>query len=258
MAETSLPGFYGKFPELGDFVNRRMPRSFLDRWDEWLQNAIATSRQQLGEDWLNLYLSSPVWRFVVSGGLCGEQPWCGLLMPSVDRVGRYFPLTIAARLPLDANLMQVALEGSGWFDAAERVILGALDGEGFNLDDFDHQVASLGELEHLAHAGAASTQAGFGSAWQIPLDGEARLSTAMPGVMNQLILQRLGAYSLWWGSGSEHVPPSMLISAGMPPAPDFVAMLSGDWTQSTWEQWPLPVPGAALPEEDLLLGKPGK
>ena len=45
MAETSLPGFYGKFPELGDFVNRRMPRSFLDRWDEWLQNAIATSRQ---------------------------------------------------------------------------------------------------------------------------------------------------------------------------------------------------------------------
>ena len=258
MAETGLPGFYGKFPELGDFVNRRMPRSFLDHWDEWLQNAIATSRQQLGEDWLNLYLSSPVWRFVVSGGLCGEQPWCGLLMPSVDRVGRYFPLTIAAPLPLDANLMQVALDGSGWFDVAERVILGALDEQSFNLDDFDHQVASLGELAHLAHAGAASTQAGFGSAWQIPLDGEARLSTAMPGVMHQLILQRLGAYSLWWGSGSEHVSPSMLISAGMPPAPDFVAMLSGDWTQSAWEQWPLPVPGAALPEEDLVLGKPGK
>ena len=257
MAETSLPGFYGKFPELGDFVNRRIPRSFLDHWDEWLQNAIATSRQQLGDEWLNLYLSSPVWRFVTSGGLCGEQPWCGVLMPSVDRVGRYFPLTIAAPLPLDANLVQVAVDGSSWFDAAEELILTALVEVGFNLDDFDHKVGSLGELTQLAGAGAASTQAGFGSAWQIPLDQEARLSQAMPGVMHQLILQRLGAYSLWWGAGSERVPSSLLVVAGMPPAPDFSAMLSGNWAQSAWEHWPLPVPGEAPPGDDLLQGDPG-
>ncbi len=244
MAETSLPGFYGKFPELGDFVNRRMPRSFLDHWDEWLQSAIAVSREQLGAEWLNLYLSSPVWRFILSGGLCGEQPWCGVLMPSVDRVGRYFPLIIAAPLPLDVNLVQVAVDGGNWFDAAEKVILGALDEQGFNLDDFDFQVASLSGIEQLADVGATSTQAGFGSAWQILLDRQARPGAAMPGIVHQLILQRLGSYSLWWGSGSEHVSPSLLVSAGMPPAPDFAAMMSGNWAQSAWEQWPLPVPGA--------------
>ena len=122
MNQTNLPGFYGKFPELGDFVNRRIPRSFLDHWDEWLQNAIATSRQRLDKDWLNLYLNSPVWRFALAGGLCGDQPWCGLLMPSVDRVGRYYPLTIAAPLPLDANLIQVALDGSGWYEAGDSVM----------------------------------------------------------------------------------------------------------------------------------------
>lgn len=256
MADTSLPGFYGKFPELGDFVNRRMPRSFLDNWDEWLQSAIATSRDQLGSDWLNLYLSSPIWRFALSSGLCGEQPWCGVLMPSVDRVGRYFPLVIAAPLPLDANLVQVAVEGSGWFHAAEQVILGALDEHEFNLDDFDYRVASLAEITQLASVGAASTQAGFGSAWQIPLDSEARLGAAIPGIMHQLILQRLGAYSLWWGSGSEHVSPSLLVSAGMPAAPDYAAMMSGNWTQSAWEHWPLPVPGATLPGDELTTDEP--
>jgi type VI secretion system protein ImpM len=256
VGQTNLPGFYGKLPELGDFVNRRLPRPFMDRWDEWLQNAIAVSRRQLGDAWLNLYLSGPVWRFILSGGLCSEQPWCGLLMPSVDRVGRYFPLTIAAPLPLDANLVQVALDGHGWFDAAEEVILGALDEKGFNLDDFDYRVASLGDLTGLAHAAATSTQTGYGSAWQLTLDPEARLSTAMPIVMHQLVLQRLGAYSLWWSSGSVYVPPSMLITAGMPPAPDFVAMLNGDWANSSWEAWPMQLPGGAASDEDLTSGAP--
>ena len=252
MGQTSLPGFYGKLPELGDFVNRRMPRTFLDRWDEWLQLAIATSRQQLGEAWMELYLSGPVWRFVLSGGLCGEQPWCGLLMPSVDRVGRYFPLTIAAPLPLDANPLQIAVEAQGWFDAAEAIMLGVLDAKNFNLDDFDYQVASLGELTQLALAGAASTQAGYGSAWQITLDKEARFSAALPVVMHQLTLQRLGAYSLWWGSGSVYVPPSLLISAGMPAAADFAAMLNGDWAHSGWEQWPCPLQDGVSPAEETI------
>ena len=257
MDENNMPGFYGKFPELGDFVNRRLPRSFLDPWDEWLQSAIASSRQQLGEDWLNLYLTSPIWRFVLSGGLCGDIPWCGLLMPSVDRVGRYFPLIIAAPLPLDADFVQVAVEGGGWFDAAEHVILSALDEQGFSLEAFDERVESLGAIEHLGHVGAASTQSGFGSAWRIPLDPEARLSTALPGVMHQLILQRLGAYSLWWGSGSERVSPSLLIATGMPPAPDFTAMLSGDWAQSAWEEWRLPIPASSPVQDEPGLEEQG-
>jgi type VI secretion system protein ImpM len=235
---------YGKFPELGDFVNRRLPRSFLDPWDEWLQNAIATSKQQLGEDWLDLYLNGPIWRFVLSGGLCGEMPWTGLLMPSVDRVGRYFPLIIASRLPLDANLFQVAIEGNGWFEQAEDVILTALDEGGFDLDEFDRRVESLGDIEHLAELGAGSTQAGYGSAWRIPLDEEARLSTAMPGLLHQLVLQRIGPYSLWWGGGSQSVQPSLLVAAGMPPPPDFCAMLAGNWQHTGWEEWTMPIPAA--------------
>ena len=239
MSVSALPGFYGKFPQLGDFVNRRLPRSFLDPWDDWLQGCIATSRQQLGDGWLNLYLTSPVWQFALSGGLCGEQPWCGILMPSVDRVGRYYPLVIATPLPLDVNLMQIVTEGRDWFSEAESVILGALDECEFDLDTFDQKVASLGDFDELASYSAASIHAGFGSEWRIPLGSEARVSGAIHGLVHQLILQRLGSYSLWWGAGSQDVQPSLLIASGLPEAPDFAALLSGDWKTSAWEEWPL-------------------
>ena len=50
-------------------------------------------------DWLDGYLASPSWRFLLMPGVMDGQPWAGVLMPSVDRVGRYYPLTIARPLP---------------------------------------------------------------------------------------------------------------------------------------------------------------
>ena len=64
------PGYFGKFPSHGDFITRRLPRDgFLDIWDSWLQNALATSREQLGEAWLPTYLTSPLWRFALAAGV---------------------------------------------------------------------------------------------------------------------------------------------------------------------------------------------
>ena len=47
-----VPGFFGKLPEFPDFVGRRLPRSFLDPWDNWLQQGILSSRERLGVSWL--------------------------------------------------------------------------------------------------------------------------------------------------------------------------------------------------------------
>ena len=45
-------------------------------------------------------------------GTAGEQGWAGVLMPSVDRVGRYFPLTIA--LPLGEGPASTAQMTALW------------------------------------------------------------------------------------------------------------------------------------------------
>ena len=91
-------GWYGKVPSLGDFVTRRLPGSFVAAWDDWLQASIAASRATLGPRWQPLYLNCPIWRFALFPGACGPGAWAGVMMPSVDRVGRCFPLTIAATI----------------------------------------------------------------------------------------------------------------------------------------------------------------
>src|SRR5438067_2216216 len=46
--ESFSAGWYGKIPGTGDFIARRMPSSFSEAWDRWLQAAIAGSRERLG------------------------------------------------------------------------------------------------------------------------------------------------------------------------------------------------------------------
>ena len=100
-----LAGYFGKMPARGDFVSGSLGREFVDPWDDWIQASIEQSRDRLGEQWLDVYLTSPLWCFALSPSICGNHAWGGVLMPSVDAVGRYFPLTIAAPLSPETNIV---------------------------------------------------------------------------------------------------------------------------------------------------------
>lgn len=108
-------GLYGKLPARGDFVRVGLPREFTDPWDDWLQSVIAGSQSLMGEDWLPAFLEAPVWRFLLPRGMCGPQTVLGLMLPSVDRAGRYFPLTFAAL----SEHGVAAAAGEAWLDACE-------------------------------------------------------------------------------------------------------------------------------------------
>ena len=63
----------------------------------------------------------------VPGWRAGRWPggWAGVLMPSVDRVGRYFPLTLARPLPaLPADAAQWRL--LGWLQRLDDLAVDAL------------------------------------------------------------------------------------------------------------------------------------
>ena len=77
-------GFFGKIPSHGDFVRRAFSTELRRRWDAWLQAGLTQSRETLGDDWLDSYLSSPMWRFCLSAGLCGESQPRGPLLSSDD------------------------------------------------------------------------------------------------------------------------------------------------------------------------------
>jgi type VI secretion system ImpM family protein len=86
-------GLFGKLPARRDFVSIGGSRAFVQAWEQWLQPAVAASKNQLGPEWLGHYLRAPLWRFWLGRDLFGAQT-AGVLMPSMDGVGRHFPLTV--------------------------------------------------------------------------------------------------------------------------------------------------------------------
>jgi type VI secretion system protein ImpM len=125
MADARV-GLFGKLPARGDFVRVGLPGNFIEPWDAWLQRALASARVQLGERWLPAWLEAPVWRFSLPPGACGAGAALGLMMPSVDRVGRYFPLTLAAVFPV-GDPAPSPEQGGAWLDNCEAAGRSALE-----------------------------------------------------------------------------------------------------------------------------------
>jgi type VI secretion system protein ImpM len=223
------PGIYGKLPSNGDFVTRRLPAAFVDPWDQWLRESISDSRDRLGDRWLDVYLTSPVWRFALSAGAAGQEAWAGLLMPSVDRVGRYFPLTLACPLSAGGAPTEVMAEARAWYDAAEKLLLSCLEDD-LDLLGVDRQVQALGAPRCTRGQGLRVPTLASASRMSLPED----LAAVCPAVLNQALSELFFAYSLWWSQGSDCVEPSLLLCQGLPPSRGFAAMLAGEWPASGW------------------------
>jgi type VI secretion system protein ImpM len=238
-SEPTATGFYGKLPSLGDFITRRLPAQFVQPWDHWLRGSVAASQAQLASSWLDHYLTSPLWRFALSAGIAGQTGWVGVLMPSVDRVGRYFPLTLAAPLPPGANPFR-ALCATDWLGRAESIALSSL-ADDFDLDTFDTEILALGapglnsELQGNPPAVAEDRRVSLG-AWRLEAPSPIPPLGACPTVLAQALGELLFAYSLWWTSGSERVAPSLLVCQGLPAPEGFVGLLGGGWADQGWLQ----------------------
>lgn len=87
--------WFGKLPGQGDFVGRRMPRAMSGAWDDWLSHGLGRLKASGQGDWERTFTQAPLWSFVACGSK-GAAPSCGVLAPSIDRVGRCYPLTVIA------------------------------------------------------------------------------------------------------------------------------------------------------------------
>jgi len=241
----AAPGYHGKLVAKGDFVTRRLPRGFLDPWDSWLQDVIGGSRTRMGEAWLDAYLTSPIWRFALSPGLCGEVAAAGVLMPSVDRVGRYFPLTIVVLLANGGDLLAIPVAAAGWFAKAEELVRSALS-DGFDFDGFDAKVAALGAPDVAASAAADIAQSGSGL--RIAISSADAVDQAYRALVARVVNAACPRCSLWWTSGSQDVAATFIACNGLPPAEGFAAFLDGRWGAWGWDDG---APAPAAPAEAI-------
>ena len=229
-------GFYGKLPSHGDFLSRRLPRQFVEPWDQWLQNGIAASREQLGKNWLDTFLISPIWHFGLTPGLCGDDAWAGVMMPSVDRVGRYFPLTLAAKVER-GQLPLLFDPACGWFDALTQLAFSSLDYQ-FDLQAFDEGLQSLRLSDFLP---ASATQSDIPQtssarlAFRFDMRGDQDTPYAFAELAEKLKERFLATCSYWRSSVSDESKTSLLLCEGLPPIDAYVGFLNADWPNRGWQ-----------------------
>lgn len=225
------PGFFGKAITHGDFLSRRLPASFLDPWDDWLQRGLHASRQQLGDAWLGAYLTSPVWRFVLGRGVCGERAWAGVMMPGIDRVGRYFPLTIAASCDAGVGVVEWIGASGEWYDRLDVLARSTLD-ERFQIDAFD---AALTELVAPAAPPMPPVCTGK-TALCLPLASfsNAELVDGVHALMNDLVVNCAAGCSFWWSDGGADGEAVLVAAEGLPREQQFGGLVGAGWDASGW------------------------
>ena len=225
---------YGKIPTLGDFVQRGLNRRQVETWDEWLQGCLAESRRSLGDDWLDFYLEAPVWYFAAGPGNIDQQTWIGVLIPSVDRVGRYFPMSILRKFggsPLDA--MRQARD---WYAEAERLALDCLD-ENFQSGDLEPR---LGQMPQPASGVSRPCEdrdvVSDEPTGRVYLLGDSpSTNEVLSAVADDTLLQLYPGYSVWWTAGSRAVAAALLVASAMPDHAAFSAMLNGRFEEHGWD-----------------------
>jgi len=214
-------GFYGKLPMRGDFVTRGLPPGFVTPWDDWLQRCLSFAQAELGEAWLDLYLNCPIWRFAIGAEACGPDAAIGVMIPSVDAVGRYFPLIAASLAPASCSPLRAAADQTQWFDEAEAAVLRALDDD-VAFDQFETGIAALPGCK--AEAGAARA-----------LPAAASLADGlMPALFRLAVDPEETASSVWWTSGTPAIEAMALSVRGLPEPRQAAALVDGQWAQWGW------------------------
>ena len=121
-------GAFGKMPALGDFFRVAAASEVVTPWDTWVQQMLLAARATLGARFEDCYMSAPIWRFALAPAVVGGQGVLGVLMPSVDRVGRQYPLALFIQT---GSHEQAPLRNLIWqapaLDALEALALDCLD-----------------------------------------------------------------------------------------------------------------------------------
>jgi len=218
-------GLFGKVPSKRDFIAINTPRGFLNEWEPWMQGGLSASRHSLGEQWQQAFLTAPIWRFWLGAELC-ETPMLGAFMPSLDGIGRYYPLTLIAYSDEGRAIPPPELDPQdAWFDAAEQYLLSILDQSA----TFETVTSGLDTLVRPSDDAPAARR-----------NDTVEMKGGMVAQVHQRALPELfgalrsadfndiyAAATFWWTIGGEDYPPLAISARRMPDPFQFTEMLTG-------------------------------
>lgn len=113
MSMSTLWGWMGKLPCAGDFLSHGLPCETAAQLDHWIsQNLVWLNENKPG--WPQLYFKSPARGFVIEQGCTlhtqESARVIGILMPSVDSVGRPYPFILLQGIPASPLLESLSFD----------------------------------------------------------------------------------------------------------------------------------------------------
>jgi type VI secretion system ImpM family protein len=123
MLNNLKTGFYGKLPSNGDFLSRNLSHDITLNIDEWFQVSMTQLRHRL-PDWSYFFNASPSWFFIIPCNFFSSKAYAGYITPSIDRVGRCFPLIVLKEINADHIADVNALEH--WYVTTEEIVRNCL------------------------------------------------------------------------------------------------------------------------------------
>ena len=174
LQETARPAgawLFGKIHAHGDFVSRGLAPEMHEAFDLWLSAELARARARFA-DFDTRYQTAAPWFFVdcdPAGAWSG-----GALCPSVDKVGRRFPILVAAPAADAGSAQAVARE-------TLELVFAAL-GEGWEASQLSDRLSAIAPA---ASGGGAATQ----SVWAIEAEDGTRIE--MPGRYPEGLIERM-------------------------------------------------------------------
>lgn len=184
VGEAAIAAFvFGKMPAHGDFVSRGLDDDTIEAGDAAVAAAVDLAALRWDFAWDDVYVETPVWRFLASPGSLGREWLAGIFLASVDAVGRQFPMLAGFSAPTLALLARPDVTASA-LDEAEAIARSALL-EARPVDDIHGRLAETADrLFAPAAAGRGDPVAVFAG-----------------DMLRHLESPPWRAQSLWWVAG---------------------------------------------------------
>lgn len=230
-------GLFGKLPARGDFISRAIAQDLLRPLEDWLLPLVQATRELLGSGWEAAWRQAPPWRFWIGPDIlrgdwtrslrAHEQAGTvtGVLLPSVDRQGRLFPLVLVLA-DEHARLMPppvLAAPDRDWYGACDTLLLAARAGRALEVVEADLAALTAPRLPEGAAqmAGLLARRALWGQGGDAG-GGDGSVWSGIRASDHHLAAT---GRSYWWCEGAAG-QTSVISLAGLPDADTFAFMLT--------------------------------
>lgn len=219
-------GLFGKLPDKRDFIAVSAPSAFLQVYEPWLQGGLSASRLELGAKWQDAFLNAPIWRFWLGSAYCGSSV-AGAFMPSVDGVGRYFPLTVFALAEQGGAIPCPELDPQdAWFAQAEDFLLQALEPEA-TYASVTQRLAALPPPNDQIKAAPPGDMVRLSDGTIVTALDPARFPERLSALRLEDNARAYAHASYFWTVGGEHFESLALVGQALPNPYLFSGLLTG-------------------------------